>query len=122
MPRSKLAHLAKALLASATTLAALPALAQAQAKTVVSVAYGSEYVFDTNDLAAKWWNGIKAEFEKKYPDAEVKLIPIPGGYPDINQEQAQPALSFAEHGTRCRPVADARSGPVPVLRLSSAAG
>ncbi len=83
MPRILSSRLAMTLLASAAALSGLAMTGHAQAKTVVSVAYGSEYVFDTNDLAAKWWNGIKAEFEKKYPDAEVKLIPIPGGYPDI---------------------------------------
>jgi multiple sugar transport system substrate-binding protein len=115
MPRFKLAHLAKALLASAATLAALPAVAQAQSKTVVSVAYGSEYVFDTNDLAAKWWNGIKAEFEQKYPDAEVKLIPIPGGYPDIINK-----LSLLYRSPSTAP--DVAQLPTPALGQFQASG
>lgn len=57
--------------------------ATAADKTVVSVAYGSTYVFDTDDLAKKWWDGIKEQFEKKFPDAEVQLIPIGGSYDDI---------------------------------------
>ncbi len=52
-------------------------------KTVLTVAYGSTYVFDTDDLAKQWWNGIKQQFEKKFPDAEVQLVPIPGSYDDI---------------------------------------
>ncbi|HEX8918796.1 MAG TPA: extracellular solute-binding protein [Chloroflexota bacterium] len=52
-------------------------------KTVVTVAYGSTYVFDTTPLANKWWNGIKTQFDKKYSNAEVKLVPIGGSYTDI---------------------------------------
>src|ERR1700712_5238552 len=83
MPNLGLARLALALMASTTALTALPVLARAQAKTVVTLAYGSEYVFDTTDFATKWYNDVKADFEKKYPEAEVKLVPIPGGYTDI---------------------------------------
>ncbi|WP_325351965.1 extracellular solute-binding protein [Acidisoma sp.] len=57
--------------------------AHAQSKVVVTLAYGSEYVFDTNDFAKKWYDNVKAAFDKKYPEAEVKLVPIPGGYTDI---------------------------------------
>jgi multiple sugar transport system substrate-binding protein len=83
MPKPSFSRLALAFLASATALTALPILANAQAKTVVTLAYGSEYVFDTNDFAKKWYDDVKAAFEAKYPEAEVKLVPIPGGYTDI---------------------------------------
>ena len=82
MPRPyvKIASLlATALLAASI----LPASGLAADKTVVTVAYSPTFVFDTNDLAAKWWNSIKDQFEKQYPNAEVKLVPIEGGYDDI---------------------------------------
>lgn len=82
MPKIGLRRLALALLASGS-MGTISHSAQAQSKTVVTLAYGSEYVFDTNDFAKKWYQNVKAEFEKKYPEAEVKLIPIPGGYTDI---------------------------------------
>lgn len=62
--------------------------ARAADKTVISVAYGSTYVFDTDDFAKKWWSGIKEQFEKKFPDAEVQLVPIPGSYDDIVNKQS----------------------------------
>ena len=70
MPRPyvKIASLlATALLAASI----LPASGLAADKTVVTVAYSPTFVFDTNDLAAKWWNSIKDQFEKQYPNAEV---------------------------------------------------
>lgn len=59
------------------------AQAQAQEKTKISVAYGSNYVFDTDDLAKKWWEGVKAGFEAAHPGTTVELVPIAGGYDDI---------------------------------------
>lgn len=55
----------------------------AASKTVITVAYGSTYVFDTNQFAAKWWQGVAEQFDAKYPNATVKLVPIPGSYNDI---------------------------------------
>ena len=57
--------------------------AHAQEKTKISVAYGSTYVFDTDDLAKKWWEGVKTAFEASHPEATVELVPIAGGYDDI---------------------------------------
>jgi multiple sugar transport system substrate-binding protein len=62
--------------------------ASAADKTTISVAYGSTYVFDTDDFAKQWWNGIKEQFEKAHPDAEVQLVPIPGSYDDIVNKQS----------------------------------
>ena len=62
--------------------------ARAADKTTISVAYGSTYVFDTDDLAKQWWNGIKDQFEKAHPDVEVQLVPIPGSYDDIVNKQS----------------------------------
>src|ERR1700753_1912447 len=55
-------------------------------KTVISVAYGETYIFDTEDLTKKWWNGVKAEFEAKFPEATLQLVPIGGGYDDITNK------------------------------------
>lgn len=68
--------------AALTLIAALSPVGAAD-KTTISVAYGSTYVFDTDDFAKQWWNGIKDQFEKQHPDAEVQLVPIPGSYDDI---------------------------------------
>ena len=57
--------------------------AQAADRTIVSVAYGETYVFDTEDLTKKWWHGIKSQFESAHPDVIVQLVPIGGGYDDI---------------------------------------
>lgn len=52
-------------------------------KQTISVAYGSTYVFDTTPLATKWWSGVKKQFDAKFPNATVKLVPIGGSYNDI---------------------------------------
>jgi multiple sugar transport system substrate-binding protein len=52
-------------------------------KTELTVAYGSTYVFDSEDLATKYWNSIKQQFDESHPDATLKLVPIPGSYNDI---------------------------------------
>ena len=65
------------------SLAGAPLPARAADKTVISVAYGETYVFDTEDLTKQWWNGIKQQFEAKYPNVTLKLVPIGGGYDDI---------------------------------------
>ena len=77
-PRKPRAYGKIALLLSTALLAVsmLPASGLAADKTVVTVAYSPTFVFDTNDLGAKWWNSIKDQFDKQYPNAEVKLVPI----------------------------------------------
>jgi multiple sugar transport system substrate-binding protein len=62
--------------------------AEAADKVTISVAYGETYVFDTEDFAKKWWNGIKTQFETKFPNVTVKLVPIGGGYDDITNKLA----------------------------------
>jgi multiple sugar transport system substrate-binding protein len=49
----------------------------------LKVAYGSEYVFDTAELADRWWKGLGKQFEAAHPKAKVQFIPIPGSYNDI---------------------------------------
>jgi multiple sugar transport system substrate-binding protein len=115
MPKLGLARLALALMASTAALTALPVLARAQAKTVVTLAYGSEYVFDTTDFATKWYNDVKADFEKKYPEAEVKLVPIPGGYTDIINK-----LSLLYRSAKTAP--DVAQLPTPALGQFQSSG
>ena len=60
-----------------------PLTAGASAKITITVAYPSVYAFDTGPLATKWWNQVKADFVKKYPNVAVQYIPIPGSYNDV---------------------------------------
>jgi multiple sugar transport system substrate-binding protein len=82
MPRPyvKIASLISTALLAASML---PASSLAADKTIVTVAYSPTYVFDTNDLAAKWWASVKKQFDTQYPNAEMKLVPIEGNYDDI---------------------------------------
>ena len=57
--------------------------AGASSKTTISVAYAHDTTFDTGDLATKWWGALKKEFQAKYPNVTLKLIPVPGGEPDF---------------------------------------
>lgn len=114
MAKTGLRRLAVALIASGS-LTALAQGARAQDKTIVTLAYGSEYVFDTNDFAKKWYNNVKVEFEKKYPDAEVKLIPIPGGYTDIINKLS---LLYRSHNT----APDVAQLPTPALGQFQSSG
>jgi multiple sugar transport system substrate-binding protein len=50
---------------------------------VIKVAYGSTYVFDTEQLTSKWWNQVKQQFEAQNPGIKIALVPIPGSYNDI---------------------------------------
>jgi multiple sugar transport system substrate-binding protein len=73
---------------SAITLAACTASPSsnsttANGKTVLHVAYGSQFVFLTPQLAVKWWGTVAREFEQAHPNVTVQFTPIPGGYLDI---------------------------------------
>jgi multiple sugar transport system substrate-binding protein len=52
-------------------------------KTVLRVAYGSTWVFLTEQLGTKWFNTVAHEFEKQHPNVTVQIIPIPGSYNDL---------------------------------------
>lgn len=49
----------------------------------ITVAYGSDYVFDTPAQGKKWWQEVTTAFQKANPGVTVKLVPIPGGFNDI---------------------------------------
>lgn len=61
-----------------TSAPASQAGSAANMKGEISVAYSATYVFDNDPDAVTWWNGIKQQFEAKYPGATLKLIPIDG--------------------------------------------
>jgi multiple sugar transport system substrate-binding protein len=49
----------------------------------LKVAYGSQFVFLTPQLAIKWWGTVAKEFEAAHPNVTVDFTPIPGSYNDI---------------------------------------
>lgn len=60
-------------------------------KGTISVLYTNNYMFDTDQQANKWWSTVKAEFQKQYPGATLKLIGTGGT--DID-EMNKAALLF----------------------------
>jgi multiple sugar transport system substrate-binding protein len=57
--------------------------AGAASKTTISVAYAVDTTFDTTPLAVKWWGAVQKEFDAKYPQYHLKLVPVSGGEPDF---------------------------------------
>src|ERR1700751_5584770 len=51
--------------------------------TTIKIAYSADYLMSSPDLAKKWFDGIKANYEKKDPSVKVELVPIQGGYDDF---------------------------------------
>ncbi|MGO8959012.1 MAG: extracellular solute-binding protein [Streptosporangiaceae bacterium] len=49
---------------------------------MLKVAYGSQFVFLTPQLAITWGT-VAHEFEKAHPNVTVQYTPIPGSYLDI---------------------------------------
>jgi multiple sugar transport system substrate-binding protein len=95
---SQLRATAIVLLAGAAFIGTLKtsSCARAADKITISVAYGETYVFDTEDLTKKWWGGIKSQFESKFPNVTLKLVPIGGGYDDITNKLS---LLYRSHAT-----------------------
>lgn len=50
---------------------------------VIKLAYGSTYVFDSDQLTNQFYNQVKQQFEAQNPGIKVQLVPIPGSYTDI---------------------------------------
>src|SRR5271165_6082070 len=67
----------------ATACTSSPGGSAANGKIVLKVAYGSQFVFLTPQLAIKWWGTVAHEFEMAHPNVTVQYTPIPGGYLDI---------------------------------------
>lgn len=74
---------AGATLATVLGWGALPSASASGAKTTITVAFGSTYVFDTTQLATKFWGNLQKEFDAQNPGAQLQLVPIPGSYTDI---------------------------------------
>jgi multiple sugar transport system substrate-binding protein len=47
-------------------------------KGTISLVFSETYELDTKQLADQWYGSIKKQFEKAYPGAHLKLIPVQG--------------------------------------------
>jgi multiple sugar transport system substrate-binding protein len=81
--RAKLACTAAALTVGAVTLAGCGGSSAGPGKNVLTIAYGSTFVFATAALAPQYYGNIAREFEAAHPGVTVKLIPIAGSPSDI---------------------------------------
>ena len=52
-------------------------------KGTITVAYSKTYVFDSDDQSVIWWNTVKSEFEKEYPNATLNLQGFDGTDVDL---------------------------------------
>jgi multiple sugar transport system substrate-binding protein len=59
----------------------------------VTVLYSNNYVFNSQQLAKEWWNGIAAEWKAKYPNAKLNLVGVGGT--DVD-EMNKAALLFRD--------------------------
>jgi multiple sugar transport system substrate-binding protein len=71
-----------ALLAVAASLATAATKAPRVSGTI-TVAYSKTYVFDADPLSVTWWNRVKAQFEKTYKGAHLKLQGFDGTDVDL---------------------------------------
>ena len=78
-----IAATALATVAMTAGISATVSTASASSKVTISVAYAADTTFDTIPLGTKWWGAVKKEFQQKYPNVTLKLIPVPGGEPDF---------------------------------------
>lgn len=49
----------------------------------LKVAYGIDYVFDTDAFAKQWWGEVQSDFQATHPNVNIVFEPIPGSYNDI---------------------------------------
>ncbi|HTT58871.1 MAG TPA: extracellular solute-binding protein [Acidimicrobiales bacterium] len=59
------------------------AIASASSKVTITAAYAANTTFDTTPLGYTWWHTVAKEFDTKYPNYTVKLVPVDGGEPDF---------------------------------------
>lgn len=52
-------------------------------KGTITVAYSKTYVFDADNQSVIWWNTVKSEFEKAYPNATLNLQGFDGTDVDL---------------------------------------
>lgn len=74
---------AMALVTGAAVCSGITSSAYASSKITISVAYAANTTFDTTPLGYTWWTTVKKEYEQKYPNVTVKLVPVDGGEPDF---------------------------------------
>ncbi len=58
-------------------------IASASSKITITAAYAANTTFDTTPLGFTWWHKVAQEFDSKYPNYTVKLVPVDGGEPDF---------------------------------------
>lgn len=54
----------------------------------LTVLYSNNYVFNSGDLAARWWGNIAKEWKTKYPNAELNLVGTGGTDIDMMNKAA----------------------------------
>lgn len=57
--------------------------ATAASTGVLTVAYGSDWVFMSPEQGTTWWNDVQQQFQAKYPGWTVKYVKLPGSYNDL---------------------------------------
>lgn len=62
----------------------------------ISVLYSSDFMFNSVALTNRFWNGIKQEFQSKYPGATLNLVGVPGNAADVANTAA---LRFKSQST-----------------------
>ncbi len=60
----------------------------ANAKRSLTVLYTSNYVFDSDALAAKWWNGLARQWAARYPKVKLNLDGTGGTTIDLMNKAA----------------------------------
>jgi multiple sugar transport system substrate-binding protein len=65
-------------------------------KGEVTVLYSNNYVFNSTDLAKKWWTNINKEWKQKYPNVKLNLVGTGGTDTD---EMNKAALLFRSAST-----------------------
>jgi multiple sugar transport system substrate-binding protein len=81
----------------------------------LDLAFSSNYVFDTAALTTRFYNQVKAEFQKEHPGVTVKLTPIAGSYQDLVTKLS---LLYRSSGT----APDVAQIPTPEIGEWSSAG
>src|ERR1700739_3083458 len=78
-----------ALLVTAAACSSSPASSgSASSSNTVTVLYSNNYVFNSDALATKWWNGIAKQWKAKYPHTKLVLESTGGTDIDLMNKAA----------------------------------
>jgi multiple sugar transport system substrate-binding protein len=77
-----------ALLITAAACSSSPANSGSSSSSTVTVLYSNNYVFNSDALATKWWNGIAKQWKKKYPHTKLVLEGTGGTDVDLMNKAA----------------------------------